>query len=134
MTIGINDLINVDRRDVTGNIGSEAAVALTGTTSNAANVIQVTSTSNPVTLNSPVGSITMVSAAGATTNTAFTVTNSFVDIGDVVVVSVRTGIDARRVDVTATAAGSFQVTTATFTGATVEAPVINFVVLKGAIV
>lgn len=134
MSIGINDIIQVDRRDVTGNIGSEAAVALIGTTPNAASVTQITSTSTAVTLNSPVGSVVMASAAGSTTNTSFTVNNSYVDIGDVVVVSVRTGIDARRVDVLASAAGSFVIGTATFTGVTVEAPVINFVVIKGAIV
>ena len=94
-------------------------------------VTQITSRTTGVTLNTPTGAITLVSAAGSTTFQSFTVTNSTVAIGDTVVVSQRSGTDLYDTLVTAVAAGSFRISFATTGGTTVEQPVFNFAVIKG---
>lgn len=133
MTISSNDLVMLDRRD-SNNVGVPTATQIYGTTANKATVTQGTSRTTGVTLNNPVGQITLFSAAGATTPTTFTVTNSFVAADDVVNVSVQSGTDPRAVFVTVTGAGSFNVTTYAITGTTTEAPVINFAVQKSTII
>jgi hypothetical protein len=95
-------------------------------------VTQATSRTTGVTLNKPCGSITMFSAAGSTTAASFTVTNSLVAATDTVVLSVRSGTNKYRADVTAIGAGSFEITFATTGGTSTDAPVINFTVIKGA--
>jgi hypothetical protein len=95
-------------------------------------VTQLTSRTTGVTINAPCGSITLFSAAGSTTFQTFTVTNSAVAINDVVRVSQRSGTDRYAIWVTATAAGSFNLTFATLSGTTTEAPVFNFAVIKAA--
>ena len=133
MVIAVSDFIAVSRRDVNG-VGAPAAVQSYGTTANASNVTQLTSRTTGVTINAPVGTITLLSAANSAVDSTFTVTNSFVDAGDVVEMSQRSGADPRRIAVTATAAGSFAVTSASISGTTTESPVYNFVVTKGALV
>jgi hypothetical protein len=93
-------------------------------------VMQITSRTTAVTLNKLCGAITLVSAAGATAAASFTVNNSFVSAGDVVIVSQKSGTDLYEIFVTAVAAGSFRVTFFTTGGTTVEQPVFNFVVFK----
>ena len=133
MTIAANDLVPVSRRD-TNNVGNFNAVQLYGTTANTSNVTQGTSRTTAVTINAPVGTITLFSTANSATDSTFTVNNSFVDAGDVVLVTQKSGTDPRRIAVTATAAGSFNVTSASISGTTTGAPVYNFVVIKGALV
>jgi hypothetical protein len=96
-------------------------------------VTQVTSRSTGVTLNKPSGAITLVSAAGSTTPTTFTVTNSQVAATDVIILSQKSGTDLYHLLVTAVAAGSFNITAFTTGGTTTEQPVINFAVKKAAI-
>lgn len=134
MTIGAFDFLAVDRRDVNGVGSINAGVALYGTTANTSNVTQATSRTTGVTINAAVGTITLFNVANSATDSTFTVTNSFVDIGDVVLVTQRSGADPRRIAVTATAAGSFAITSASISGTTAESPVYNFVVIKGALV
>jgi hypothetical protein len=95
-------------------------------------VTQGTSRTTGVTINDVVGSITLFSAAGSTTYQDFTVTNSTVGINDVIIINQRSGTDRYEVFITAVAAGSFRVTFATTGGTTVESPVFNFAVIKGA--
>lgn len=133
MTINVSDYIPLDRRDTAG-AGTMATVQLYGTTANVATVTQLTSRTTGVTLNAPVGNIVLVSAANSATDSTFTVTNSFVDAGDVVLVTQKSGTDPRRIAVTATAAGSFAITSASISGTTTESPVYNFAVIKGSIV
>jgi hypothetical protein len=134
MVIAANDYIAVDRRDTTGNVGTYGAIQAYGTTANTSNVTQLTSRTTGVTINAPVGTITLFSVLNSATDSTFTVTNSFVDAGDVVLVTQKTGTDPRRIAVTATAAGSFAVTSASISGTTTEAPVYNFTVIKAALV
>lgn len=133
MTINVSDYIPLDRRDTNG-AGTMATVQLYGTTANVATVTQLTSRTTGVTINAPVGNIVLVSAANSATESTFTVTNSFVDAGDVILVTQKSGTDPRRIFVTATAAGSFSVTSASISGTTTESPVYNFAIIKGAIV
>jgi len=133
-----NDLIILSRVDANG-VGSPGAVAVTnvfntagvGYTAGGA-VVQITSRTTGVTLNSLAGTVTLVSAAGSATPASFTVTNSSVGANDVVVLSQKTGTDLLELHVTATAAGSFRITFFTTGGTTTETPVINFAVIKGA--
>lgn len=94
-------------------------------------VTQITSRTTGVTINTPTGAITLVSAAGSATPFTFTVTNSSVAALDTIVVSQKSGTDAYRVDVTAVAAGSFKLTITDLTGTTTETPVFNYAVVKG---
>jgi hypothetical protein len=96
-------------------------------------VTQTGSRTTGVTCNTPTGAITLFSAAGSSTPTTFTVTNSKVAATDVVVLSVKSGATNNySFNVSAVAAGSFNITFWAQTGTAVDAPVVNFVVLKGA--
>ena len=93
-------------------------------------VTQATSRTTGVTLNKPCGSITLVSAAGSTTPATFTVTNSFVEATDTVVVCQKSGTDLYTLSVSAVAAGTFNITFNTTSGTTTEQPVFNCAVIK----
>jgi hypothetical protein len=96
-------------------------------------VTQSTSRTTGVTSNTPTGAITLFSAAGSSTPTTFTVTNSKVAATDAVILSVKSGATNNySFNVSAVAAGSFNITFWAQTGTAVDAPVVNFVVLKGA--
>ena len=98
-------------------------------------VTQGTSKSTGVTLNKACGQITMHDAAlAAGAEVSFTVTNSEVAATDVVLVSVKSGATTGKYlpFVTATAAGSFDVTVSNVGSAAGEAVVLNFAVIKAA--
>jgi len=96
-------------------------------------VTQGTSRTTGVTSNTPTGAVTLFSAAGSPTPATFTVTNSTIAATDVVVLSVKSGATNNySFNVSAVAAGSFNITFWAQTGTAVDAPVVNFVVLKGA--
>jgi len=96
-------------------------------------VAQGTSRTTGVTSNTPTGAITLFSAAGSPTPATFTVTNSTIAATDVVVLSVKSGATNNySFNVSAVAAGSFNITFWAQTGTATDAPVVNFVVLKGA--
>lgn len=95
-------------------------------------VTQATSRTTGVTLNKVCGNIVLVSAAGSATPFSFTLTNSAIAAGDVVVISQKSGTDKYTTQVvTAVAAGSCQITLANASGTTTEQPVFNFCVIKG---
>lgn len=98
-------------------------------------VTQATNRSTGVTLSKVCGSITTHTASlAAGASATFTVTNTAVEIGDVVVVSIRSGATNKEtsVAVTTVAAGSFQLTVHNRHASTAEtgAIVINFAVIK----
>lgn len=93
-------------------------------------VTQITSRVTGVTTNTICGAITLVSAAGLATYQTFTVTNSAVAATDVVRVSQKSGTDKYIIHVTATTAGTFDITFATTGGVTAEQPVFNFAIIK----
>ena len=96
-------------------------------------VTQLTSRSTTVTINKPTGSITLVSAAGSSAYTGFTVSNSFVSATDTVVVGIRLGMaNVYNLIVTNIQNGGFSIFVAAVSGTTIEAPVINFAIIKGA--
>ncbi len=104
-----------------------------GTTAGAGGTVtQLASRTTGVTINTPSGAITLVSAAGTTSWQTFTVTNSSVAATDVVIVNQKSGTDKYMMHVTAVAAGSFAITFATTGGTTTEQPVFNFALIKGA--
>lgn len=109
-----------------------AAVALGYAAGAGGAVTQGTSRVTGVTINTPTGAITLVSAAGSATPFTFTVTNSSVAAADTIVLNQKSGTDAYRLDVSNVAAGSFKITVTDLTGTTTEQPVINYAVLKGA--
>lgn len=121
-----------DSLAASGSITSSSPTAGIGYTAGAGGAVtQITSRTTSVTLNKISGAITLVSAAGSTTPRSFTVTNSTVAVTDVVCACQKSGTDTMEVSVTGVAAGSFVITSKTYTGTTTEQPVINFVVLKG---
>jgi len=93
-------------------------------------VAQAPSRTTGVTLNKICGAITLVSAAGTSAYTTFTVTNSTVAATDVIIVNQKSGTDKYEVFVTAIAAGSFAITFSDVSGTTTETPVFNFAVIK----
>lgn len=119
---------------VTGNITSSGG-SIGYATGAGGSVTQATSRSTGVTLNKISGAITTNNtslAAGA--EAQFTVTNSTVAIGDVILLSTRSGQTSNTsvAFVTAVAAGSFQITLSNLNATTADtgAMVINFIVLK----
>jgi hypothetical protein len=101
-------------------------------------VTQITNRATGVTINALSGAITTINTSlAAEASAVFVVTNSKVEIGDVVCVSMRSGSVALNTDVivSAVAAGSFSLTVVNgnVASGTAEtgAIVINFVVLKG---
>lgn len=113
-----------------GNVLVFGAGGLGYTTGSGGAVTQTTSRSTGVTLDKTNGAITLVSAAGSTTATTFTVTNSTVAATDVIHICQKSGTDKYIVLVTNVAAGSFQITFYTTGGTTTEQPVFNFAILK----
>lgn len=102
-------------------------------------VTQATNRTTGVTLNTATGTITTNNASLAAESAAvFTVTDSLVAIGDVVVVAQQSGSNSGNTDVevVAVAAGSFNIAVINnnASGGTAEtgAILINFVVIKGA--
>lgn len=133
MAINANDFVELDRQNGSGT-GVMTTAPIYGTTANTSNVTQITSRTTGVTINAPVGSITLLSAANSATPSSFVVTNSFVSVNDVVNVSQQSGTDPRSIDVTNVANGSFTITNASISGTTTESPVYNFTVEKAVIV
>ena len=134
MTINSNDFLQLDRRDPTTSAGSMAAAQVYGTAANTVNVTQATSRTTGVTINSPVGTITLFNAAGSATPASFTVTNSFVALADTIEISVQFGTNTYQALVTQTALGSFQVTFSALVGIAADSAIFNFAVTKCAIV
>lgn len=95
-------------------------------------VTQITSRTTGVTLNTPTGAITLVSAAGSASYQTFTVTDSAVAATDTISINQKSGTDIYIITIHAVAAGSFQVSYATTGGTTTEQPVFQFNVIKGA--
>jgi hypothetical protein len=99
-------------------------------------VSQLTSRSTGVTINALTGQITgQGTSLAASTAATFTVTNSFVGLHDVIILSVQSGptTATSQFFVTAVTAGTFNITAQNMNTATADtgAPIINFVVIKG---
>jgi len=97
-------------------------------------VTQATSKSTGVTLNKPVGVITMNNASLATaTNVTFTLTNSFISANDTLILTLASGQTtpgSYNVFVNALAAGSASITLRNISAGTLsEAIVVNFAIL-----
>jgi hypothetical protein len=143
----LNNIINTVN-NVNGNGTPDTIVGTTITTASATGnlgytagsggaVTQLTNRTTGVTVNKPTGQITTNNASLAAEAAAeFTVTNSQVAIGDVVVVSIQSGTNGGNtaVFVSVTAAGSFNIKVANNNAAagTAEtgAIIINFAVIK----
>ena len=97
-------------------------------------VTQATSKSTGVTLNKPVGVITMNNASLATaTNVTFTLTNSFISANDTLILTLASGQTtpgSYNVFVNALAAGSASITLRNISAGTLsEAIVVNFAII-----
>lgn len=103
-----------------------------GTTSGGA-VTQATSRTTGVTINFCSGAITLVSAAGTTAWQTFLVTNSKVDVDDVIIVNQKSGTDLYEIHVTSVQSNGFRLSFRTTGGTTVEQPVFSFAVIKGSV-
>ncbi|MFC3180448.1 hypothetical protein [Cypionkella sinensis] len=92
-------------------------------------VTQATSRVTGVTLNKICGRINLVSAAGSATWASFVVTNSFAELGDVIIVTQRTGANLYQF-ATKAAAGSFTISVSALAGTATEAPQISYAIIK----
>lgn len=94
-------------------------------------VTQATSRTTGVTLNNVSGAITLFAAAPTVgTWVSFTVTNSTVAATDVPHVAFKSGTNTYVCNVSAVAAGSFQISFMSIAGTSSDSPVINFAVTK----
>jgi hypothetical protein len=116
---------------VTGSLRSSGTAGVGYSTGAGGVVIQGTSRTTGVTINKLTGQITLFSAAGTTSATTFTVTNSTVATTDVIILNQHTGTDLYDLMVTKTTLGSFDITFRTTGGTTTEQPIFNFAVIKG---
>lgn len=124
--------INQSQYDPAVRAGAKIGVFAGGST-----VTQITSRATGVTINALSGTITTdTSSLAAEASAVFVVTNNTVEIGDVIVCSIRSGAIALNTDVvvTSVAAGSFSITVINnnVASGTAEtgAIIINFLVLK----
>lgn len=92
-------------------------------------VIQETSRTTSVTINTYSGHITLFSAAGSTSYQTFTVNNDKVTHGDVVTISVKSATN-KYIVTTSVADGSFDVTFATTGGTSTDQPIFSFAIIK----
>jgi len=135
-----NVSVNTNKFNVTasnGNVASAGSILSSSSsggigyaTGAGGTVTQGTSRTTGVTINTPCGQITLVSAAGSATPFSFTVSNSSVGANDLVDICQKSGTDAYSAVVTAIGAGSFKVTVTDLTGTTTEQPVFTFCVTK----
>ena len=116
---------------VTGSLRSSGTAGVGYSTGAGGVVIQGTSRTTGVTINKTTGQITLFSAAGTTSATTFTVTNSTVATTDAIILTQHTGTDLYDLMVTKTTLGSFDITFRTTGGTTTEQPIFNFAVIKG---
>lgn len=119
----------------TGGINSTSPFAGVGYATGAGGAVTQTSSRTTTTpaINKVTGQITLVSAAGSATPFSFSVANTTIAATDTVQVAQLSGTDRYRIDVTKITAGtSFDLTITDITGTTVEQPVFNFTILKGA--
>ena len=116
---------------VTGAVRSSGTAGVGYSTGAGGVVIQGTSRTTGVTINKITGQITLFSAAGTTSATTFTVTNSTVNTTDAIILTQHTGTDLYDLMVTKTTLGSFDITFRTTGGTTTEQPIFNFAVIKG---
>ena len=131
LIFGTNNAERV-RIDTSGNLTLSAGAMGYGTGAGGT-VTQVTSRTTAVTLNKPSGAINMLSATGSATWSQFYFYNSFISATDTVSVSVKVGAsNYYLLSVVDMQAGACVISFATTGGTTVDAPVINFAVIKGA--
>lgn len=114
---------------------AHAFVTGSATKTAVASVTQATNRTTGVTINSQTGAITTnTTSLAAAASATFTVTNSTVAVGDVVVASIRSGATNKEtsVAVTTVANGSFQLTVHNQHASTAEvgAIIVNFAVVK----
>lgn len=114
----------------TGAVTSSGTAGIGYATGAGGTVTQATSRTTAVTIDKTCGSITMFSAAGSTTAQTFTVNNSTVAAADCIILNQRSGTNPYEFVVTSVAAGSFVINFRTISGTAVDAPVINFAVIK----
>lgn len=117
-----------------GLLSSSPTAGIGYATGAGAAVTQITNRSTGVTVNAVTGKITTdATSLAAAAEATFTVTNSAVAVGDVIVLSARSGQSAGTSlpFVSAVAAGSFDITLSNFgAGADTGAMIINFAVIK----
>lgn len=115
----------------TGAVTSSSSTAGIGYATGAGGTVtQATSRTTAVTIDKTCGSITLFSAAGSSTAQTFTVNNSTVAAADCIILNQRSGTNPYEFVVTSVAAGSFVINFRTISGTAVDAPVINFAVIK----
>lgn len=116
----------------TGAITSSGTTGVGYATGAGGTVTQITSRTTGVTINKTTGAITLFSAAGTNVDTSFVVTNSTVAATDVIILNEKSGTNKYKFYVSAIGASTFTITFWTDT-TSVDAPVINFAVIKGVI-
>jgi hypothetical protein len=121
------------RIDASGNVIVTGIGGLGYGTGSGGAVTQTISRTTGVTLNKTNGAITLFTAAGSSTPTSFTVTNSTVTATDTVVVSVKSSANVYAAFVTAVSGSSFVITFYALSGTASDTPVFNFAVIKAAI-
>ena len=119
------------RIDSSGNVLVTGSGGLGYGTGSGGAVTQATSRTTGVTLNKTNGGITLFTTIAVVgTWFTFTVTNSTVAATDTVVVSVKSGTNTYIANVSAVAAGSFNISMQSIVGTASDTPVVNFAVIK----
>jgi hypothetical protein len=121
------------RIDSSGNALITSSGGLGYGTGSGGTVTQLTSRGTAVTINKLSGSITLVSAPGGTSWSAFVVNNSLVGANDTVILTSKSGAtNSYLFYPLGISAGSFQIYFQTTGGTATDTPTVNFTVIKGA--
>lgn len=130
--VGIGTPSPTAKLEVVGGIVSTDPSAGIGYATGAGGAVtQITSRTTPVTINKICGSITMFSAAGSTSWASFTVNNTAISSTDTILLSHSGGSNNYIFNVGKIVGGtSFVVNFISLLGTAVDAPVINFTIIK----
>lgn len=131
--VGGSDAITITSGLDATNQGASLSIGARGYATGAGGTVtQLTSRATTVAINKLTGSITLFSAAGSSAYTGFTVSNSTVSATDIIIVGIRLGMtNIYNLIVTNIQNGGFSIFVSAVSGTIVEAPVINFAVIKG---
>lgn len=116
---------------VGGIVSTDASAGVGYATGAGGTVTQGTSRTTPVTINKICGSITMFSSAGAATWSSFVVNNTTISATDTILLSFSGGSNTYLFITGKIIAGtSFEINFVSLAGTAIDAPVINFTIIK----
>lgn len=131
--VDINGIVTIGKRaTIFGPLLVNSSAALGYSTGAGGTVTQATSRITAVTLNKPVGQVTLFTTSGVAAWQTFTINNIFVEAKDTVAISYTGATNSYLMFPDRVDNGSFRVWFYSISGVAIDTPRVNFAVIKGA--